>query len=440
LLAGRYEIDPRRTIGFVLVLSALRAVIGDHLLGIHLAVAIIFSLVAPLTYLLARREVGNRWAALLAGVGVMFWPPFVWFGTTLYSESAALPLFSAFLLAIPGVRGSSAVRGRRWLGAGAVLGLCVHIRPMYFFFGPFAALIACWRSPKGLRGLVSFLAFGAGLLSVVLPWSVAASIHEGHFVLLSTIGGEVFAGGMNPELLRAEGAAFESYTPGMRPTWVGPGKWLPMHLTGLLSQEERVLPYAERTKIATSHSLAWARHNPGSACYITVRKVAYMWGIYPFWNGIETMLGNIPTVGLLLLAVGALYVYRNHLRELSTLWTPAVFVTLLALAAWGSWRFRQPGDLGLIVLVASLPVAAQVKRFLASLQDEGCLSVTESPCEAADDTGPSRERALAEKQQRSLSMHACQGPSGGIEDPQRRPRAAAGTDGHGGVKRIIYDN
>jgi hypothetical protein len=419
LLAGEYEIDPRRTIGFALVLSALRAVIGDHLLGIRFAIAIIFSLVAPLTYLLARREMGNCWAALLASLGVVFWPPFMWFGSTLYSESAALPLFAAFLLAIPGVRGSSSVRGRRWLGAGALLGLCTHIRPMYFLFGPFAALIAYWRSPKGLRGLVSCLALAAGLFSVVLPWSVAASIHEGHFVLLSTIGGEVFAGGMNPELLRADRDASEYYTPGMRSTWVGPGKWLPMHLTGLLSPEERVLPYAERTKIATSHSLAWARQNPGSACYITIRKLAYMWGIYPFWNGTETILGNVPTVGLLLLAVGALYVYRHYLRELSTLWTPAIFVTLLALASWGSWRFRQPGDLGLIVLVASLPVTAHVNRFLASLKDEGRLVPTGSRSEAADHAGPSPASVEAGKPHRSLPTHVGQARPCGMESPKK---------------------
>jgi hypothetical protein len=370
LLAGRYEVDPRRTLGFVLILGALRVLLGDHLLSLELGVAIIFSLIAPLTYLLARREMGNRHAALLAGLGVMFWPPFMWFGASLYSEAAALPVFAAFLLAIPGMRGARAVRGWRWLGAGALLGFCMHIRPMYLLFSPFAALIAWSRSPDRRRGLVNCSALASGCFLVVLPWSVVASLHEGHFVLLSTIGGEVFAGGMNPELLRADRDAGEFYTtPAMRSTWVGPGKWLPMHLTGLLSPEERVLPYFERTKALSRHSLEWARENPAGAFYITVRKLAYMWGVYPFWNGTETFLGNIPALSLLLLGLAALRLYRRHLRQLLILWTPALFVTLLALVSWGSWRFRQPGDVGLIVLVASLPFAAQVNRFLACLRD-----------------------------------------------------------------------
>jgi hypothetical protein len=372
LVKGHYEIEPRRTIGFVVLLAGLRAVGASRLLTLHFGVAAVFALVAPLTYLLAQRETGSRRAALLAGLGVMFWPPFVWFGASLYSESAALPLFAAFLLAVPAARGSGAVRGRRWLGAGVLLGLCMHFRPMYLVFSPFAALIAYWRSPKGLRGLLSCVALTIGCSAVVLPWSVAASIHEGRFVLLSTIGGEVFGGAMNPELLRADRNSGEFYTtPAMRSTWVGPGKWLPIHKTGLLSREELVSPYSVKTDALAAHSLAWARQNPGKAFYITVRKLTYMWGIYPFWGRrIETLLGNIPAVGLLLLGLVSLVVYRRDLVELSILWAPAVFVTLLAIVSWGSWRFRQPGDLGLIVLVASLPFATPVNFYLASVKDE----------------------------------------------------------------------
>jgi hypothetical protein len=42
-------------------------------------------------------------------------------------------------------------------------------------------------------------------------------------------------------------------------------------------------------------------------------------------------------------------------------------VTVAALISWGSWRFRQPGDLGLIVLAAAVPWIKEVKTFLATI-------------------------------------------------------------------------
>jgi len=87
-----------------------------------------------------------------------------------------------------------------------------------------------------------------------------------------------------------------------------------------------------------------------------------MWGIYPFWNGrSQTLLGNVPTAVLLLMALFALVRLRGCLRSLVTIWTLPVFVSLVAILSWGSWRFRQPGDLGLILLAATLPYAARVR-------------------------------------------------------------------------------
>jgi hypothetical protein len=371
LLEGHYSFDARRTIGHVLILSTIRAVVGERLLFIQFGVSFLFSAIVPFTYLLVRREMGSWRAALLAGLSVMLWPPFIWYGATLFSEAAALPFFSALLLAIPGTRGSDALRTRRWFGAGALLAICMHIRPMYLLYSPFAALIAYWRGPKGLRGLCCCLALTVGCLALILPWSIAASIHNGSFVLLSTIGGEVFGGGMNPELLRLErdGQGI-LITPGGRSTWVGPGKWIRESETGLLSPEEQALPYSEKGKVLTKNALAWAGRNPGDASYLTLRKLTYMWGIYPFWNGrAQTILGNVPTVGLLIVAGAAIVVYRRHLRAFSVFWTPVLFVTLVGVIFWGSWRFREPGDLGLIALAASLPFAAEVNRFLASAKE-----------------------------------------------------------------------
>ena len=369
VIRGRYEINPRRVVGHVLAIAALRGTLGDRLFPIQLAVSLAFSFTAPLTYLLARRELGSRLAALLAGLGVMAWPVYVSYGATIYSETLALPIFAATLLAFPGPRCPPSSRPWRWAFAGLMLGLCMHVRPMYLLFSPFAALVAYWRGRGGRPGLISAGLLATGCLAAVLPWSAFLSMREGSFVLLSSNGGETIAGGLNPELIRREkenDAANRFLTPGGRATWVGPGKWLPPSQTGFLSPEELTLPYTKQSSLLSKRAMAWIGKNPGDALYLTARKLAYMWGIYPFRNGrAQTLLGNVPTIGLLILALASLARLRGHLRDLALFWTLPLFVTAVALISWGSWRFRQPGDLGLIVLAAALPWAAGVKQFLA---------------------------------------------------------------------------
>ncbi len=191
-------------------------------------------------------------------------------------------------------------------------------------------------------------------------------------MLLSSNGGETLAGGFNPELLRMSGQEDSSLvTPGGRVTWVGPGKWLPPHETGYLNAQELSLPYTRQGELLGRRVRAWVVDHPGDAAYLAWRKLAYMWAIYPFWNGwAQTLLGNLPTLALVVLGGVALVRFRAYLRELAIFWTLPVFVSCVALVSWGSWRFRQPGDLGLIVLAAALPWASQVAQFLQTLRED----------------------------------------------------------------------
>ena len=76
-----------------------------------------------------------------------------------------------------------------------------------------------------------------------------------------------------------------------------------------------------------------------------------MWGIYPFWNGLlQTIFGNIPTLLLLLLGLLTTVFFRHHITQLGMLYALPLFASVVALVSWGSWRFRQPGDVGLITL------------------------------------------------------------------------------------------
>jgi hypothetical protein len=379
IIEGRYDVNPRRTIGFVLPLAGLRVAWGDQLFLIQLTLSLIFSLTTPLIYLLARRELANEQAGLTAGLGVMVWPLFVHFSATLYSETLALPVFAGYLLALPGRTCPENRRLWRLLGAGALLGLCMHIRPMYLLYSPLGTLVVWWRGPKGFRGLVRPVLLAAGTLAVVLPWSAFLSSREGSLVLLSSNGGESFAGGFNPELIRIDqGAPKKFVTPTGRETWIGPGKWLPPWATGYLTAEEETLPYTMQSDLLFERAREWIRGHPGAACYLAWRKLSYMWGIYPFWNGLsQTILGNVPLLCLLVLSAAAFVRLRRHWRELSIFWTLPLFVSIVAVLTVGSWRYREPGDLALIVLASALPWASRVARALAEGQAQAATGETQ---------------------------------------------------------------
>ena len=115
-------------------------------------------------------------------------------------------------------------------------------------------------------------------------------------MLLSSNGGETLAGGFNPVLLRmGREKSKEFVTPGGRVSWVGPGKWLPPADTGLSEMlQEQSQPYTWQGNILLKRAYSWIFHHPGDASYLALRKLTYMWGIYPFWNGMsQPAMGNV---------------------------------------------------------------------------------------------------------------------------------------------------
>ena len=85
-----------------------------------------------------------------------------------------------------------------------------------------------------------------------------------------------------------------------------------------------------------------------------------MWGLYPFWNGrSQTVFGNVPTAVLLLLALFcAGQAPRLHTCTYDHMDAAGFRVARLH-SELGELCFRQPGDLGLILLAAALPYAGE---------------------------------------------------------------------------------
>jgi len=352
LLRGEYEFNPQRTLGYIGILAFVRLLTLDNFYATQIVIALLSTFSAPLTYLLVRRHFGNEKVALIVALMVMIWGPFLYYNHSLYSEGVALPVFLGFLLLLPNGSILSKQFETNWRQdalAGFVLSLCILIRPMYLLFVPFALVMIFLEGQRVLVSLKRAAMLLAGCILVLLPWSGYMTMHAGVPILISANGGETLSGGLNPEIIKR---GYEQFVAADgRTTWTGPGKWLPISENGYLSPLEQKLPYAKQDGLLKQRTLQWAINNPGSALYLEIAKLLYMWGIYPFWNRLaQTIFGNVPTVICLALSAVALVRFRRDWRELSRFWLLPVFVSCVALESWGSWRFRQPGDIGLLVL------------------------------------------------------------------------------------------
>ena len=356
LNSGFSGIMPRRTPPFPILIATLRSVLGSNYFPVQIALSALLAFSPVLVFWLVKRQLGTEFAAKLASIGFLIWPLFLRCDITLYSDSTALLVFLIYLLTFP-LLGPSEDSGRwRWTQfciSGALLSLCMQIKPLYLIYIPFAVILAISRETIFKRRIYAASCLIAGCIAATLPWSIYISSREGHLILLSANDGETLAGGLNPALLRTSNGSYAA--PDGRSTWSGPGKWLQMDATTYLSEREMKLPYADESALLRERAYVWIKSHPGAAIYLTWRKMLYMWGIYPFWNGTtQTLFGNAPLLLLICASLASVWINREALFELSLFWTLPLFSSAVCLVSWGSWRFRIPGDLGLIVLTAVL--------------------------------------------------------------------------------------
>lgn len=373
LMRGTIVLTARRTFGFPLVIAGVRS-LWDNILFVQAVISAIYAFSPPLLSLIGRKLSGSGLAGALCGLALACWPPAIYYGCSLYSETLAAPIFLLALYVLPTGRRTEGLRTRRvWqaaLLAGVLLGVATHVRPMYLLFMPFVPLIALIEEGELAPALRTFLLVLAGFLALILPWSVLQSARFHHPIIVTSNGGETLAGGLNPTLLTS--GDFDAPTPGGRLTWAGPGKWLPLHQTGYLSPAEQRLPYDQQDKLLRERTLAWVMGHPLQAAYLEMCKLTYMWGIYPIArNGTGQMLcGNLPTIILLAVAVWGFVAAPGSRLRLVRLWALPIFVTGVAMISWGSWRFRQPGDAGLIAFCVICLVRYASAR-IAARQESG---------------------------------------------------------------------
>ncbi len=348
LLDGHIVLDGRRTLGFPFLLSLLMRV-SPNLGWLQVATSLIYSVSIPLFFILVRRHSGDQRIGMIAAVLLLLWPPALFYGNSLYSESAAMPFLVLLLLTLPSASAPTNRNLVLMLLAGVTVAILTHLRPMYLLAVP-VVLLAIAIEGKNLRqSLLNMAAVCMAFLAVMLPWSFTVSRAIDRPVLATASAGETMAGGLNPKLVEYEGNSFIKLTD--RDAWVGPGKWVDPIQTGFVTDQETQLPYAQLSKLLSERCLAWVSANPVTAAYLEIRKLAYMWGIYPGpANGMKQfVMGNVPIVALLLWAAICIWKSPTSVKRHARFLLLPVFVSGVALISWGSWRFRLPGDVGLIV-------------------------------------------------------------------------------------------
>jgi hypothetical protein len=163
----------------------------------RLILALIGSVAVLFTYLIGRRLSGPT-AGLIGAVAVAIYPALLEYQGMLMGEPLATTLLAGAILAMLW----AAERARRWswLAPGLLLGALALIRPEYLGVSVLLAVVVlAWNRTEWRMGAANATILLAGLILVVVPWTIRNEIVLDRFVPVSTGGGQVlFSGSYMP--------------------------------------------------------------------------------------------------------------------------------------------------------------------------------------------------------------------------------------------------
>jgi 4-amino-4-deoxy-L-arabinose transferase-like glycosyltransferase len=280
-------------------------------------------------------EVAGSAVGLLAAAAVAVYPPFIHSTAELMSEPPALLTLPAAILTFLW----ASERERRWyawLAPGALFGLTAMFRPEYLLVGIAFVVFVVFR-PTGTgweRRAATALVMLAGLVVVILPWTVRNQIVLDRTVPISTGGGKaLYVGTYLPadgEYQRVKAILVERYY----------GKDLDPHSeqleeinpTPLFNRVAREYPDLPRDsalgKIGKENLSDYLSADPLEYLAMTVRKVGRMWSS-GVGEAMSSTLGRVIQIALVLLAIAGLTLLglRRRWWELVALATPLALVT-----------------------------------------------------------------------------------------------------------------
>ncbi|HEV7786632.1 MAG TPA: tetratricopeptide repeat protein [Thermoanaerobaculia bacterium] len=285
-------------------------------------------------------------AALLAAL----YGPFLFYDAQLLKESPAVAVTSFLLWALAAARARQGLR--RWLGAGALLGILALLRENALLLVPFLLPLAWSREGKGPAFVRRGGALVAGLVLVLLPIAVRNGLVGGSFLPTTSQGGVNFYIGNNPQ---ADG----TYQP------IVPGKQVPAlerREPARLAEQAmgRRLSAGEVSRYWLDRSFDWIRREPGAFVRLQVRKLGMFWSWYEWPDAVDyyhvktlSPVLRLPLLefgGAVLLALAGLALARRRLGPFAPvlLFTLGWMLTTVVFFLFS--RYRLPAVPALLVL------------------------------------------------------------------------------------------
>jgi Dolichyl-phosphate-mannose-protein mannosyltransferase len=310
----------------------------------------------PLVGLLGRRAAGEAVGLVAAGAAAVH-PMLFQTGAALMSEALYLPLVVAVLLVT--LRAREARRWTWWALAGVLAGAAALTRGEGLVLGAVVAVVALadHRRRAGGSARQAITAAGAvvaGLLIVVVPWSVERSLATDAPVVVSANQSTVLAGAN----------CDATYGGGFRGWWA-----FNCFADALRPGATEGVRYGGLTTTALDHARDHVTELPGVAAV----RVLRVWGLYDTatqvdWESTEGRLAGVQWAGWALtllsaaLAVPGTIALRRRGGPWVLLLAPVAMATATAAVTYGNQRFRIAAEPALLVLAATGAVAMARSR------------------------------------------------------------------------------
>jgi 4-amino-4-deoxy-L-arabinose transferase-like glycosyltransferase len=331
----------------------------DH----QMASTLIGSAVVLATVLLGR-QIGGRAVGLVAGLLAAFYPN-LWLIDSLLFPEGLMALLTT-LAALAAYRWRDAPRLRTAALTGALIGLAALTRGEGLLLAPFILVpwtLTTW-SLERRRRLQHLAVSVAAMIAVIAPWTVRNLLSFEHVVPLSTNGNELIV-----------------YA-NCETTYSGRliGYWdfgCQQRIRGV--QGDPPGDESERAQYWRSVGLDYAKDNLDQVPKVLAVRALRQWELFrPMQNfrlsGIEGRVGWGGFTGLLMfyglaaLSVVGVISLRRRRQPILPIAAQFLAVTVTAVYAYGTVRFRAPAEPALCVLAAAglVPLARRAKRWLES--------------------------------------------------------------------------
>jgi len=261
---------------FLALIYFLTGVDPDRFFTARIAQAFLSAVLAPLTYLIARKVFPeNERGARIASWVIVFYPLLVIYPLSLATENLFFVLVLLSVLAL--LKSSETRAARHFLLAGILIGLAALTRSVFLAFGGLAVLWVFFSLGERQKAALLFLT----VTLVTLPWMIRNSImHRQLTGIESALGYDLYVG-YHPE----SSGTFQY------------GISLDM------------MPYLDdglRDEIGRAKAIEFIREDPGRVPYLAVRRLGYFFGLerraLTFFYS-NNFLGYIPAPFLFLIAL-----------------------------------------------------------------------------------------------------------------------------------------